>query len=115
LVTREEADLSGSSRGDAAFAAIVERLRREPGVEEGTGFGRNPGLRARGKIFAMLVDGDLVVKLPADRCAAVVAAGGARPFDRGRGQVLREWIAVSEASEPDWPGLADEALAFARR
>jgi SEC-C motif len=48
----------------AAFAAIAERLRCEAGVSEGTGFGANAGLRVDGKIFAMLVRGELVVKWP---------------------------------------------------
>ena len=64
------------------FDAILHRFDGEPGVERGTNW-RSDGLRINGKIFAMEVDGDLVVKLPADRCAAIVAAGHGRPFEAG--------------------------------
>jgi TfoX/Sxy family transcriptional regulator of competence genes len=100
------------SAAEAAFAAIAEDLLHEPAVSEGTGFGSNAGLRAAGKIFAMLVRGELVVKLSAARCAELVASGSARPFDRGRGHPLREWICVGEAEQSEWPALAREALAF---
>lgn len=99
----------------AAFAAIAERLLREEGVSEGTGFGANAGLRVGGKIFAMLVRGELVVKLSAVRCVELVASGIARPFDRGQGRPLKAWIAVSETASAQWPALASEALAFVRR
>lgn len=99
----------------ASFKAIADRLLSEqPGVEEGTGFGSCPGLRVNGKIFAMLVVDELVVKLPAPRCAQLVSAGDARPFDRGQGRPLTEWVMVSDESEQAWPDLAQEALAFVR-
>ena len=100
---------------EAAFARIAEGLLRAPDVSEGTGFGSNAGLRVGGKIFAMLVRDELVVKLPAGRCAELVAAGSARPFDRGQGRPLKEWITVGDAAESDWPALAREALAFVAR
>jgi TfoX/Sxy family transcriptional regulator of competence genes len=100
---------------EESFASIAARLLPEPGVTEGTGFGANAGLRVGGRIFAMLVRGELVVKLPAERCAELVAAGAARPFDRGQGRPLREWVSVADASSRDWPELAHEALAFVRR
>ena len=59
----------------AVFGAIAERLLSEDGVTEGTGFGANAGLRVGGKIFAMLVRGELVVKLPAVRCVELVSSG----------------------------------------
>jgi hypothetical protein len=102
-----------SGTGAATFASIAGRLAREPEVDEGTAF-HSPGLKARGKIFAMLVRGELVVKLPADRCAELVSAGSARPFESG-GRRMREWVSVGEVNTPDWASLADEALAFARR
>jgi hypothetical protein len=94
------------------FDDIANELLSEPGIDEGTGFGTNPGLRVGGKIFAMEVRGKLVVKLPAERCEELVAAGGAEPFVVGRRQ-MREWVAV-EPGAHDWPALAREALAFVR-
>jgi hypothetical protein len=92
------------------FEAIVARFEGEPEVEQGTNF-RSPGLRVRRKIFAMLVDGELVVKLPADRCAELVAAGHGRPFRSG-GRELREWVAVGDEHADEWLRLAEDAHAF---
>ena len=94
-----------------SFDAIAKEFLSEPGVDEGTGFGSNPGLRVGGKIFAMQVDGRLVVKLPADRVAALTAAG-AQPFVVGK-RTMREWVSV-EPGAHDWRALAGEALAFVR-
>jgi hypothetical protein len=59
----------------------------------------------------MLVDGDLVVKLPAGRCAELVAAGHGRPFTSG-GRQMREWVAVPDEHAHDWMRLAEDAYAF---
>jgi hypothetical protein len=99
---------------EATFADIAARLLREPDVTEGTGFGSSPGLRVEGKIFAMLARGELVVKLPANRCAEIVAGGSAHAFESGQGRPMREWIRVPEQDGADWPALAREALAFVR-
>jgi hypothetical protein len=102
------------SRAGEAFAALAAPLLAEDGVSEGTGFGSNAGLRVNGKIFAMLVADELVVKLPAARCVGLVAGGVARPFERGQGRPLKAWIVVGEGSRAGWAGLASEALAFVR-
>ena len=78
------------------------------------GFGANAGLRVRGKIFAMLVRGELVVKLPADRVAAIVAADQGTQFDAGKGRPMREWASVPPDPGADWDALADEACRFVR-
>ncbi|HZJ55677.1 MAG TPA: TfoX/Sxy family protein [Myxococcaceae bacterium] len=70
------------------------------------------GLRVGGKIFAMLVRGELVVKLPADRVAELVDAGLARQFDPRRdGRLMKEW-AVIAGDEPPWVEIARQAYHF---
>ena len=89
-----------------SFDAVLERFEGRPGVEQGTGW-RSPGLRVNRKIFAMCVEGELVVKLPRERCLELVE-GGARPFRSG-GREMREWVVVRDG---DWVALAEEAYAF---
>ncbi len=99
----------------APFETIASRFSNEPGITEGTGFGASPGLRVDGRIFAMLVGREFVVKLPAPRCAGLVAVGAARRFDRGQGRPLKEWVVISDGAESEWLALASEALAFVGR
>ena len=94
-----------------AFESILARFDGEPDIELGTGWGKSPGLRVRRKIFAMLVDGELVVKLPADRCAELADAGHGRAFRSG-GREMREWVVVGEEHADEWLGLAEDAHAF---
>jgi len=110
----------------ARFEDLVTEFNDVDGVTPprgGAGFGRS-ALRYRGKIFAMHVRGALVVKLPADRVAALVAAGHGAHFDANKGTPMREWFAADPNPNPDsdpdsdsatnWSDLAAEALAFAR-
>ena len=80
----------------------------------GGGFGRS-GLRYGGKIFAMFVRGDLVVKLPARRVDELVTAGHGRRFDANKGTPMREWFAAYPDCPLTWSALACEALDFARQ
>jgi hypothetical protein len=64
----------------ARFEYLVIEFNDAEGVtppRAGGGFGRS-ALRYRGKIFAMLVRGGLVVKLPASRGDSCPQAGAAR-------------------------------------
>jgi hypothetical protein len=78
----------------------------------GGGFGRG-ALRYNGKIFAMLVRGRLVMKLPEGRVAALIRSGNGAAFDANKGTPMREWLSVDPGSELDWLALATEALDFA--
>jgi hypothetical protein len=102
------------SSAEAAFDTLAEALVGEPDVERGTGFGTMPGLRVGGKIFAMLFEGALVVKLPPDRVGGLVKGSGAERFTIGERR-MREWVAVQPSAGEDWTALASEALAFVRR
>ena len=103
------------SPSTARFEDLVTEFNDVEGVTPprgGAGFGRS-ALRYRGKIFAMFVRGALVVKLPADRVAGLVAAGHGAHFDANKGAPMREWFAADPDSAISWSDLAAEALAFA--
>ncbi len=100
------------------YEQLVERFAALPGV---TAPGEAPGregrfgahaLKVDGKIFAMLAQGRLVVKLPRARVDALVEAGAGERFDPGHGRLMREWLSLDPGSELSWGGLAREALEF---
>jgi YjbR protein len=94
------------------FERLTSRFLTDPAVSEGTGFGSKPGLRVKGKIFAMLVNGELVLKLPRERVDQLVASGSGSRFDPRHGRVMKEWVTVPLGKGRLWDRLADEALQF---
>jgi len=100
------------------FAALVEAFDGTPGVslpgESGSrGFGAG-ALKVDGAIFAMAVQGALVLKLPEARVAELIGSGAGSAFDSGKGRPMREWVALA-GSDPDTDlALAGEALAHVR-
>jgi len=97
-----------------AWEAIVATLVREKRVKAPSAtrgrFGSN-GLKTNGKIFAMLAQSTVVVKLPRERVEALVAAGAGERFDPGHGRLMKEWIAL-QGDTRRWLALAREAHAF---
>lgn len=105
---------------DAAdrFTALVAAFSDEPGVsppgaQGHRGFGAD-ALTVDGSIFAMLVKGALVLKLPAGRVAELVGSGAATPFANGTGRPMREWAAVVGPGPEADLELAREALEHVR-
>src|SRR5215472_10731565 len=98
------------------FATIVEELLTYPdvtppsdGPQAKKGFGSS-GLRIHNKIFAMLVRGKLVVKLPRPRVDALIASGEGERFDpRHDGRLMKEWVSLEPTSKVEWLPLAREA------
>lgn len=90
---------------EECYASIVEALLVNPGVAFGSperrGFGSS-ALTINDKIFAMLVNGKLVVKLPRQRVDALVASGEGERFDPGHGRLMTEWVAIEPTSEEEW-------------
>jgi hypothetical protein len=99
--------------GDS-FRDVVAHFARKRGVTVpgGSGFGK-AALRIDGKIFAMLVRDEFVVKLPKERVTEIIAARGGRAFDANKGTPMKEWLVVATPPK-SWLGLAEEALAFVR-
>ena len=111
--------MAGSLAAERAvrrFEDVVDGLVGRPGVTPprgGSGFGRS-ALRWENKIFAMLVRGRLVLKLPADRVDTLVRAGDGVHFDANKGTPMKEWFSLDPESGLAWLALAQEALDFAR-
>jgi TfoX/Sxy family transcriptional regulator of competence genes len=104
--------------GEERFAGLVEAMRGRPGTtygSDGSGPQRAFGstsLKTIGKIFAMLVNGRLVVKLDRRRVDELVASGDGERFDPGHGRIQKEWLAIESTSDEAWLSLATESEAF---
>lgn len=101
---------------EGRYEDLVDELIGAEGVTPprgGSGFGRS-ALRCQGKIFAMLVRGRLVLKLPARRVDELIEAGEGVRFDANKGTPMKEWFSLDSGSGRAWLPLASEALEFAR-
>jgi hypothetical protein len=105
--------VTGEEQIEARFEDLVGEFLGRDGVTPpgpNRGFGSH-ALKVHGRIFAMYVRGQLVLKLPRARVDALVAAGAGARFDANKGTPMKEWFALAPESTLDWSGLADEALA----
>jgi hypothetical protein len=97
------------------FDELAGEMLRFDGVSPPAG-GRRFGsqaLRHHGRIFAMMVRGHLVVKLPRRRVDALVETGAGVRFDANKGTPMKEWFVLGESADVPWRDLALEALALA--
>jgi hypothetical protein len=93
-----------------AGASDVTLPTEDPTAKRGFG---SSALKVKDKIFAMLVGGRLVVKLPRARVDALVAAGDGECFDpRHNGHVMKEWLVVAPGHEDEWRTLAQDAMRY---
>ena len=112
--------MTPDERYETLVRSVLSRSRsaRLPGARsahisiEGKGFGSTGQLKVGGRIFAMLVRGKLVLKLPRTRVDALVDSGDGERFDAGKGRPMAEWFALSPTSSKRWLALSEEAIAF---
>ena len=97
-------------RADPKTAPSIAEFEANRSVQGARKFGSN-GLKANGKLFALFTQGTLVVKLPRDRVAELVAQGQGKLFDPGHGRLMKEWLTVLDP-KASWTSLAKEAHAF---
>ena len=110
-MTQQGAEAQARTR--QRFDELVADLAGRPGVTPPSGSRAfvGSGMKVDGSIFAMVdVWGRFVVKLPAERVAALVADGSGSAFDNGKGRVMKQWLVVDDASQER--ALTEEALAF---
>jgi TfoX/Sxy family transcriptional regulator of competence genes len=96
-----------ASEVDLSFTPVVKAFVRDRQVSYVKMFA-SMGLKVNGKVFAVLVKGKFVTKLPRDRVDELVRLGNGTYFDPGHGRLMKEWVAVSCGQE-SWVELAREA------
>jgi hypothetical protein len=97
-----------------SFAPVVAAFAKDHEVSRKRMFSSDNVLNVNGKIFAMLVKGKLVAKLPKERVDELVSGGKGVYFDPGHGRLMKEWVAVGTGRAP-WVELAKEAYRFVKR
>src|SRR5215204_1071483 len=105
--------MSGNQSHAALFESLCEEYAGVSGVavpEGGSGFGSS-AIKINKSIFAMLVNGRLVVKLPAGRVAQLISSGDGLPFDAGKGKPMKEWVSLT-VDDATCRVLVAEAMAF---
>jgi hypothetical protein len=111
--TTKSKRISGGRSIDPRFIPVVDAFATKRDVT----FGKlmaSVGLKVNGKIFAMLVRGQLVIKLPRQRVNELVQAGKGEHFDPRRdGRLMKEWL-VFTGGPGLWIELASEAYRFVR-
>jgi hypothetical protein len=104
-----------NAAAERAYAKIVSAFARDktvtPPDPSTRGFGRT-ALRVDRKIFAFLKPNGLVLKLPAERVAGLIASKRGLPFtaNKANTRLMTEWVIVKPAR--DWLALAKQARAF---
>ena len=93
---------------DDVWEDLVERST-DGEVTPGSMFGCR-GLRTGRRFFAIRWHERLVVKLPADRLAELVASGRAEPFEPMEGRPMNGWAVLGDSVE--WDPLVVEARAW---
>lgn len=102
------------TNSDDLFKPVIEAFRGDRDVSQARMFGA-VGLKVAGKVFAMLVKGQLVVKLPNQRVESIVASKKGAYFDPGHGKLMKEWAAVRADRRSQWVKLAMEARDYVSR
>jgi TfoX/Sxy family transcriptional regulator of competence genes len=96
---------------EEAFERLLEAESVHPEISVGRMFGSRV-LKVRGKVFAMVVKGRLVVKLPKENVDQLLSSGIGRSFDPGHGKPSKEWVAVDPKAHRRWPSLIAQARKF---
>lgn len=97
---------------DPSFAPVAKAFAKDRNVTAGLMMA-SYGLKVKGKIFAMLVRGQLVVKLPKHRIDEMIEDGKGQRFDPGHGRLMKEWVVIF-AKKESWVGIAQEAHSFVK-
>lgn len=95
---------------DPRLQALAKKFADEPRVKLEKAFS-SVALKVDDKIFAMVVKGELVLKLPAPRVKELLGSGAGLAFATGGGRIMKEWVQLT-GTKPSLSVLAREAFVF---
>jgi hypothetical protein len=103
----------GVSDARTLYDELTDDLLYDPAVGRSTMMGY-PCVRRSGRFFASFDPRTeaLIVKLPRERVAELIAEGTGEPF-APNGRVFREWVTIPEPDPGVWERLLAEARDFA--
>ncbi len=84
-----------TSYGFLPFQRVINAFAGDPQVTSGKMMG-SVGLKVNGRIFAMLVKGKFVAKLPKDAVDELVQSGTGEYFEPGHGRLMKQWVALRD-------------------
>ncbi len=96
----------------AFFWDIATPLLFQDGIEKSTMFG-NPCIRINTQ-FSCMADhrtGGMIIKLPAKRVQAIIAAGHGNPVAPS-GRTFKEWVEITTRDSAQWEALIQDSLRF---
>lgn len=93
------------------YSLIADELGKDAAVSQSKMFG-SQGFKIAGKVFAVLVKGKLVLKLPKETVGQFIATEKGEHFDPGHGKIMKEWVALKPISPDEWLALAKHAKDF---
>ncbi len=102
------------ARAQARFHQLVAAYLERPGVSLGQVF-HNEVLLVNNQVFAMIVRGQLVVKVSLDHAQAMIADGHAIAFEPRPGRPMKQWISVELPHGRRglrWDTLAEDAYRY---
>jgi hypothetical protein len=100
--------------GHRHFWEVAEPYLAAGALVEGTLMGHRCLRASSNDEFVATVErssGNLVVKLPRARVAALIDAGAGLPFAPAK-KVFSEWVAVADFDERRWAELLEESMEF---
>jgi hypothetical protein len=100
-----------AQEGEELFEAILNEYHGKISVSQMKMFG-SVGLKVNGKVFAFLMKGKLVLKLPKGRVSDIIASKKGAYFDPGHGRISKEWVAIVPSTKNEWINLTKEAEEF---
>lgn len=96
---------------DPLLQPIRQAFAKDAEVTVGRVLSAN-GLMVKGKLFAAISKGRLLVKLPREEVAALIAEKRGAPFASGGGRVMKEWATIGAENQQQWLDIARRARRF---